>query len=157
MRQVLGFWIRHRPQAAWMVTVLAVAVAVATATWSIAYGLWIERLPFADPDRLVSVGWTAPNRDDRMGNTSADEYVDLQAATKSIMDIAGVEVTRAWYLKSGDSLTPVATVYATTNLFDVLGVRPALGRSFEPADADATASVPRATFTPSTSNRFVVA
>ena len=147
MRQVLGFWIRHRPQAAWMVTVLAVAVAVATATWSIAYGLWIERLPFADPDRLVSVGWTAPNRDDRMGNTSADEYVDLQAATKSIMDIAGVEVTRAWYLKSGDSLTPVATVYATTNLFDVLGVRPALGRSFEPADADATASVPRAMVT----------
>ena len=107
MRQALGFWLRHRLQAAWMVTVLAVAVAVSTATWSIAYGLWIERPPFTDPDRLVSVGWTAPSYDARLGTTSADEYVDLQAALKSTMDIAGVEPTLAWYLKDAGGLASV--------------------------------------------------
>ena len=146
MRHALGFWIRHRTQAAWLTAVVAVAVAVTTTTWSIAYGLWIERPPFADPDRLVSLGWTAPSYSSRMPTTSVPEYLDLQAATSEFATLAGVELVLPWYV-STDRLTPVVTAYATTNLFTVLGVRAALGRTFEPHDADAVAGVPRAVIT----------
>ncbi len=144
MRYALGFWLRHRTQALWMVAVLAVAVAVSAATWSIAYGLWIERPPFADPDRLVSLGWTAPARPDRTPATSADEYVDLRTATADFASLAGVELAYGWYLKRDDRLSTAVTAFATTNLFDVLGVPAALGRTFEPGDANAVAAVPRA-------------
>jgi putative ABC transport system permease protein len=128
----------------WMVGVLAVAVAVSTATWSIAYGLWIERPPFAAPDRLVSLGWTTPTAAGRTATTSAVEYLDLKNATADWTTLAGVEASSAWYLKRDDRLTTAVTAYATTNLFDVLGVTAALGRTFEPADADAVAAVARA-------------
>jgi predicted permease len=131
-------------QAAWMVAVLAVAVAVSTATWSIVYGLWIERLPFAEPDRLVSLGWTAPTYSLRMPSTSGDEYLDLQKATTGFATLAGVEPVGSWYVRQDERLVAVITAYTTTNLFDVLGVRTALGRDFEPVDADAVTAVPRA-------------
>src|SRR5689334_13696884 len=98
MRHALRFWIGHRTQAAWLIAVLAVAVAVTTATWSIAYGLWIARPPFAEPDRLVSLGWTAPSYSSRMAVTSAPEYLDLQAATANFATLAGVEMVPPWYL-----------------------------------------------------------
>lgn len=59
MRQALTFWLRHRSQAAWLISVLTIAAGVSTAVWSISYGLWFERPPLRDPERLVSVGWRA--------------------------------------------------------------------------------------------------
>jgi putative ABC transport system permease protein len=127
----------------WMVAVLAVAVAVSTGTWSIAYGLWFERPPFADPDSLVSVGWTAPSSPRRLAVTSADEYLDLQAVAGEFITIAGVEPVSNWYLKGNDRLIKVVTTYATTNLFEVLGTSMAFGRGFLSNDADAVTVAPR--------------
>lgn len=144
MHQALGFWLRHRTQAFWLIAVLAVAVAVSTAAWSIAYGLWIEHPPFLEPDRLLSIGWTEPTRPSRTPTTSADEYLDLQKATAGLATLAGVEAVQPWYLQRDDRLAAVVTAYATTNLFDVLGIIAAAGRTFETADSLSVAGVARA-------------
>ena len=135
MHQNLKFWLRHRAQAAWLVVVLSLATAVATAAWSISYGVWLQPTPFREPDRLVSVGWIDSRDSERWSHTSIPEYVDWQGATRGLLTLASAESMSGWYLQTADSVVDIHAVSATTNYFNVLDVSAQAGRLFQPNDA----------------------
>jgi putative ABC transport system permease protein len=114
------------------VVTLALGTAAAIAVFSLVYGVVLRPLPYAQPDRLVTL-WEA-SRERGLANepVSPVSFLDYRAA--------GVfEDAAAWWrpelnlADEADAPLRVAAVEASENLFDVLGVQPALGRAF-PSD-----------------------
>ncbi len=104
--------------------------------------LLLRPLPFRDPGRLVWISngghWTA---------TQPEHYVDLRDLNRSFSDLAG------WsgFYRAGDSeLTGIGdserltSVPVTGNLFALLGVQPAIGRSFTTQECQGRYSAPPA-------------
>lgn len=135
MRQALAFWLRRRVEAVWLILVVAMATAVATTVWSIANGVWFNKLPYQDPDRLVSLGWKSEGSPDRTQSTSIQEFEDLKRATRDLCQLAAWETDWRWYLDANGAKVEISGAAATTNLFDVLGLRAEIGRVFEEDDA----------------------
>lgn len=111
---------------------LALGIGASSAIFSLAYATWLRPLPEREPGRLVYVqdvhagsGQTA--------SVSGPEVLDLRAGTRSFSGIAAFNYG-AQIAKIGDERVRIETHIATPNLFDVLGVSPAMGRALTPAD-----------------------
>jgi len=122
--------IRRSPGFAFVAVVsLAIGIGANTLVFSVLNGLVLQPLPIAQPDRVVSIqpkssGYVAMSfpayRDLRDRNVTFDGVFAYRMAPIDVE--ANGAASRGWgYL-------------ATGNYFDVLGVRPALGRFFTPAE-----------------------
>lgn len=129
-----AFWLRFSreslrrlvrgPGFVWMAAAAALlAVAAATRGFSGARALF-QPLPFQDPGSLVSVRYNGA-ANEPFG--APPRLIPLWRAKSSLLsDLAGFDQARG---------SPRARV--TANFFSLMGVRPALGRTFIPGDANA--------------------
>jgi putative ABC transport system permease protein len=113
---------------------LALGIGANTAVYSVVDAILIRPLPYADPSRLVMVF-----QDLRARGGPATEWTGPanQADWKSATDVfAGVTTVRGWAasLVEGDAPEALTGEQTTFEYFDVLGARPALGRSFRQSD-----------------------
>jgi putative ABC transport system permease protein len=121
----MGFRLLSRAPGPTLLSILALAmgIGVSSAMFSVIDGVVLRPLPYVDPDRLVRIrGWHS--------------YPDLQDWTKELRQFDGFGGFRA---QSFDRQTPDGTerlpgALITGGLFDVLGIRPALGRLISAAD-----------------------
>jgi putative ABC transport system permease protein len=113
---------------------LALGIGANTTIFSVVHGVLLRQLPYDDPDRIVMV-W----RDLRMRGGPSDEwaspahYVDWRAET-SVFESLGVALGTAAILTDGGDVEQVPGGVVSPSYFDVLGVRPALGRVFTAAE-----------------------
>ncbi|MQA91563.1 MAG: FtsX-like permease family protein [Gemmatimonas sp.] len=118
------------------VLILALGIGMATATFTVFRGVVLQELPVTDPGRLVSL-WTYS--DPTIPLPVDQQQVDgLRRESRTVQDAAGVIHwgTFANLVTEGDrSFTPNQAL-VTANFFDVLGVRPMLGRLFRPEDGE---------------------
>lgn len=116
---------RHPAFAALAALTLALGIGGTVALWSVVYGLLVRPLPFADEGRLVvfwsPYDWRGVEVDFARDRVRA--YDALAAFTKD---------ATSW--RQGETTTLLHSTAASAELFDVLGARPLLGRTFEPAD-----------------------
>jgi putative ABC transport system permease protein len=118
---------------------LALGIGANTTIFSVVHGVLLRQLPYDDPDRIVMV-W----RDLRMRGGPSDEwaspahYVDWRAET-SVFESFGVALGAAAILTDGGDVEQVPGGIVSPSYFDVLGVRPALGRVFTAAEEHPTA------------------
>ena len=108
---------------------LALGIGAAAAIFSVAYGVLLRPLPFAQPDRLVEASINLKGTGAAFGSLSAPEYVDLARDNRAFSGVA------AWTPRGrtigGDGRPErVNTVQVTASLFTVLGVRAQVGRTF---------------------------
>ncbi|HLW98577.1 MAG TPA: ABC transporter permease [Candidatus Acidoferrales bacterium] len=115
------------------VLTLALGIGANTAIFSFVYGILLAPLPYHDASRLVVLNETTP----RVGTVSVSypNFVDWRSQSRSFSQIAyieqvsrnlaGASVSRPENIK-GDSVSP--------NFLSMIGVRPFLGRDFEPAE-----------------------
>ena len=127
---------RSRGFALVAIAVMALCIGAATSLFTIVRSVLLRPLPFRDPDHLVMVyehfRMASANSEHFNYNVvAAGDYFDWRAQTHGFADMA------AWqwwdYNLSGErNELPEAVVAAgaTWNLFPLLGVEPALGRSF---------------------------
>jgi putative ABC transport system permease protein len=108
---------------------LALGIGGNTAMFSVVNAVMLRPLPYANPDRLVMV-WTAdPKRDIHESPTSFPTFTDWRTESRLFADMA------FWRLHAGN-LTGTSEserlvgAMASANLFPLLGVPPALGRTF---------------------------
>ncbi|MFT4112844.1 ADOP family duplicated permease [Silvibacterium sp.] len=116
------------------VLILALGIGANVAVFSVVNAILLRPLPFADPDRLL---WIAPpdsGHDLSSATYSADAYDDLRAMNRSYTDVTGY-----FAFSSPDNLkltdehgqtVPLTGIGVAGNFFNVLGVQPLLGRSF---------------------------
>ncbi len=111
------------------VLTLALGIGANTTIFSALDALLIEPLPYADPGRLVTVAQTDP----RTGTSAVapGNFADWRERTRSYAGLAAWQV--GWrLLLEGDKPRRVGTCVASGNLFDVLGVPAAIGKTFGP-------------------------
>lgn len=121
-------------QAAVAIFILSLGIGLTTAMFSILYGTFLRGLPFEDADRFVIVDRSNPAAGLPRAPVPYQDFLEWRRQQTSFEDLV------AWVGTSigivGDGVPPghFNGAWATTNLFDVVGVRPLLGRGFLPED-----------------------
>jgi len=109
------------------VLTLALGIGATTAIFSALYAVVLQPLPLQNPSRLMLVGeiWDGAPRVMSVGN-----YVDTNAAIQDFEH--GLSALNYANYNLADDTSPERVVGAqvTANYFDVMGVRPMLGRTF---------------------------
>jgi predicted permease len=136
--------VKDRGVSAAAICALALAIAAVNTIFTLANGIFLRPLPFDQPDRVVLLSTSVPARAGALRFTrgvSYQEWQDWRAAARSLSSI-GIftddEVSLA-----DDRVAPQSLRQSTvsSNVFDLIGRQPMLGRAFSPAD-DAAGAPP---------------
>jgi putative ABC transport system permease protein len=113
------------------VLTLALGIGATTSIFSVVYGVLLGPLPYRDASRLIVLNETTP----RVGTVSVSyaDFLDWRAQSRAFSQMSAVDsvgfnlagITQPESI-SGDAVTP--------NFLSLLGVRPYLGRDFEPLE-----------------------
>jgi predicted permease len=112
---------------------LALGIGANTTIFSLVQTVLLHPLPYQDPERVVMV-WEDASAAGFPRNTPAPgNFNDWQRMNRSFSSMAASRGTTATFTMDGPP-EQVLGRGITPNFFDVLGVRPILGRTFTPAD-----------------------
>ncbi|HYE84758.1 MAG TPA: ABC transporter permease, partial [Vicinamibacterales bacterium] len=111
---------------------LGLGIGAATAVFSVVNGVLLEPLPYPDSDRIVRL-FQIDATGRRNGNVSDPNFQDWKDSTRSFKLMAQMSSGPQPAVVNGQ---PDMIVGATVSkeFFGVMGVRPAVGRAFEPGD-----------------------
>jgi predicted permease len=115
---------------------LALGIGANTTIFSVINSLLLKPLPFPDAERLVLV-WQARANDPNSRNIiSAPNYWDWQRQNDVFEKMAILDSAGKGYNVAGVGGEPerVSGVRVSADFFDVLGVKPSLGRTFAPEE-----------------------
>ena len=112
-----------------VVLALAIGIGATTAIFSVVNAILLRPLSYPEPDHLTMV-WMKNNRLKLDQDWhSYPNYDDYRTQNETFEDIAAFNDTRLTLTGAGDP-DLITGVYSTHNLFQVLGVAPAHGRTF---------------------------
>jgi putative ABC transport system permease protein len=135
VRYAFRLFARQRTFAVVIVVTLALGVGANTAIFSIIDGLMLRTLPVADPGRLVQLA-AAPPSDQRSWTYPIWEEIKRQDVRDGRFGGAFAWTREQFDLSTGGESRFVNGAWASAGAFDVLGVKPARGRLFQPSDDD---------------------
>ena len=119
---------------------LALGIGANTAIFSVFSAVLLRALPFHDPDRLVVV-WEDASFAGFPQNTPAPaNYIDWKEQNGVFEGMAAVR-ERTFNLTGDAEPEKVLAHAATANLFQLLGVEPAVGRYFTPTEESGASNV----------------
>ncbi len=123
---------------------LALGIGANTAIYTLVNGLFLQGMPVTDPDRVVSLytideknrgGFTNFNQTSR---PNLEDYRDRNQVFGAIAMYQGLPLS----LAGAGQPVQIPGEIVTGNYFDVLGVKPAIGRFFLPEEDRVDAGVP---------------
>src|SRR5712671_1496552 len=114
---------------------LALGIGLATAVFTVADALLLRPLPVQDQDRLVVLWGQKPERDFAypLGFDDAREF------TRRSRTLDRVAILASWGaaplpIRDADQISQLRRALVSGDFFDVLGVRPAIGRGLQSTD-----------------------
>ncbi|HKV26845.1 MAG TPA: ABC transporter permease [Candidatus Acidoferrales bacterium] len=133
LRYAIRMLLKNPGFTATVVLTLALGIGANTAIFSVVDGVLLRPLPFDSPDRLVHLTGKFAMSD--QAGISPPDYLDYRSANRTFEQMAVLSYEAGAANLSGNGRPEqVMNVIASWNLFDALGIRPILGRSFVPAD-----------------------
>jgi putative ABC transport system permease protein len=114
------------------VVTIAVGVGANAAIFSVVNAVLLRPLPFPRAEELYLLQQTNAQTRQASGNASPADVLDWRARTRSFAAIAAFRDDA--YVLGGDRPERLGGAIVNANFFDVLGVKPALGRAFVPGD-----------------------
>ena len=115
---------------AFSVIILAGGIAAATITFSVVDAVILRSLPFEDSERLVVVGPDKPY----LRIYSAEDYIAWRDRGEAFTALAATAVGPMAHVPSDAGVRYVRAWETSASLFDVLRVRPVVGRVFSAAN-----------------------
>src|SRR3954454_3331591 len=112
---------------------LAVGIGANAAIFSVIYGVLLKPLPFAEPERLVSIWHTAPGMGIPQLNDSPSTYFIYREHSRVFQDV-GLWNTGSASITGRGEPERIRLLYVTDGFLPVLGVTPAAGRVFRRRD-----------------------
>src|SRR5689334_21969382 len=128
---------RHPSYSLTAILTLALGLATTTAMFAVIDGTLLRPLPFADPDRLVSLSSMLPGPDGEEIQYALSE-IEIVRWREARRTLAGIEALQPKSMALTGTGEPevVSAAAVTSTLFSTLGVMPARGRIFT-ADEEA--------------------
>jgi len=117
--------------AATAIVILALGMGVSVAIFSFVDAALLQPLPYAEPNRLLSV--------DEMSsmfprsNLSYDDYLDWKRLNRTLSSLQ-VYTGNGYLLRTGSGIEPVQAARVSDGFFSTLGVHLMLGRGFLPGE-----------------------
>lgn len=108
---------------------LSLGIGFSTANYSVADALLFHPLPVPEIDRVVLIGTSAESSPSDFNSVPASDFALWKASSRTVQSLA---IDRRWYAALTGSGEPLQVNGArvTASFFDVMKVRPALGRFF---------------------------
>jgi hypothetical protein len=123
---------------------LALGIGANTAIFTVINAVFLHPLAIADPSSVVEMfthdSRTVQGTASNLTPTSLQNYVDYRAGNAVFTDLAAFFPFGVQWTNNG-AQTPIAAIMTSSNYFDVLGIRPIMGRLFT-ADEDLNHAVP---------------
>jgi putative ABC transport system permease protein len=120
------------------VATLAIGIGANTAIFSVASGVLLRPLPYPDADRLAMIWMDNSRINLREDWHSFPEFVDYRDRSTTFAAVAVFNNTSRTFTGDGDP-ERVIGAHGSASLFDVLQVRPAMGRWYTPEEDQAGA------------------
>src|ERR1700704_3826740 len=114
-----------------VVLTLAVGIGANVALFSVVNGVLLNPLPFPQPEQLVTLAQSKPNFD--AGAIPYPNFRDLQKENRTFSAMAISRGSGFSLIGAGEPERVTARLISA-EFFSVLGVKPALGRTFEPGE-----------------------
>ena len=124
------------------VLTLAIGVGPTVAIFTIINSVLLDPLPLAHPDQLVYVqeSFPLPGGQVGFGSVSYPNYLDWKAQSKSL-DLTVVSPGGSANFQGAGAPERLSVAGISANTFDVVGVKPVLGRNFLPSEESPGAPV----------------
>jgi predicted permease len=121
--------------AAVAILTLALGIGANTAIFSIVSSVLLRPLPFRQPQQLYLIREVVPQWSKSVSSLAANipDFLIWQKECHSFEQVAIVESTAAVLTKQGPA-EEIPGARGSANLFDLLGVQPAIGRNFSPEE-----------------------
>ena len=117
-----------------VVTTLALGIGANTAMFTLLRGTLLKPLPNRDGERIVYLRQAAPGLGSRNATFSVPEIADLRGNSKTLSQIADFSTTSLTILDDEGHPTIVNAGVVSGNYFDVMGLRPVVGRLISAVD-----------------------
>jgi putative ABC transport system permease protein len=114
------------------VLTLALGIGANSAMFAVADATLLRPLPYPQPDRLMMVSELRP--DGSRGFANPLDFVDWSERTRTFDAMAGAMSGQTSIMGADGVAQPLPTQAVTAHFFDVLGIRPIVGRTFQPSD-----------------------
>jgi len=138
LRYGLRLLVKQRGVTAVAVVSLALGIAANTLIFSIVYAVLLRSLGYKEPERLVVLWFTPPNRPDQNQGVSVANYLTLKEQYKVFEAIGALQFSWPVNLSAGPNQGSLAErawgQKLSASLLETLGVHPVLGRWFTEAD-----------------------
>jgi putative ABC transport system permease protein len=121
------------------VVTIALGIGANTAIFSVVNGVLLRDLPYEAPDELVRIWSTNMERGVPLEFMSPPDISDYQDQNRTFTDVAAYSEAELAMIDRNESAIKVTGTWAGDNLFQVLGAKALMGRTFLPEDGEAGA------------------
>ncbi len=120
------------------ILVMALGIGANIALFTVVRCILLKPLPFRDPDRLFTL-YEADSKNDSphpYRPVDAGSFWEWQRATRDSAEMALISPFQNYNISAAGGQLPekIDAAWASWNLFPILGVQPAIGRSFQASD-----------------------
>jgi putative ABC transport system permease protein len=135
VRLGLRLLVKRPWQTAVAILMLSLGIGLTTGMFSILYGTFLRGLPFKDPRSFVILDRSNPEADLPRAPVPYEDYTEWHRQQQSFADLVAWAGFSARVVADGIPAEHFNSASVSINLFDVIGVRPKIGRGFLPEDS----------------------
>jgi predicted permease len=121
------------------VLTLGLGIGANTAIFSVVNAVLLKPLPFPAPEELIAVGVIDTRQkgtQTELGSLSYPDFFDYRDQNRTLANM-GVYKQRSFALTGEEGASSVPGIKSSAEYFDVLGIKPKIGRTFARADEQA--------------------